>query len=112
MDPKLGAYNIYDLREMARRKLPTGVFEFVDRGTDVVKALALGAKAVFIGRASLYGVAAHGEAGALRAINIFREEIDRTIALLGARSIEELDNRFLHIGDAVTHPRKHTEGHG
>jgi len=38
----------------------------------------------------------------LRAINIFREEIDRTIALLGARSIEELDSRFLHFGNAVT----------
>ena len=39
MDPKLGAYNIHDLREMARRKLPKGVFEFVDRGTEDEVAL-------------------------------------------------------------------------
>ena len=83
--------------DAAGKRLTVIVDSGFRRGTDVVKALALGAKAVFIGRASLYGVAAHGEAGALRAINIFREEIDRTIALLGARSIEELDSRFLHF---------------
>jgi isopentenyl diphosphate isomerase/L-lactate dehydrogenase-like FMN-dependent dehydrogenase len=88
--------------DAAGKRLTVIVDSGFRRGTDVVKALALGAKAVFIGRASLYGVAAHGEAGALRAINIFREEIDRTIALLGARSIEELDSRFLHFGNAVT----------
>jgi len=88
--------------DAAGKRLTVIVDSGFRRGTDVVKALALGAKAVFIGRASLYGVAAHGEAGALRAINIFREEIDRTIALLGARSIEELDSRFLHLDDAVT----------
>jgi len=91
-----------DVLDAAGKRLTVIVDSGFRRGTDVVKALALGAKAVFIGRASLYGVAAHGEAGALRAINIFREEIDRTIALLGARSIEELDSRFLHFGDAVT----------
>jgi len=85
--------------DAAGKRLTVIVDSGFRRGTDVVKALALGAKAVFIGRASLYGVAAHGEAGALRAINIFRDEIDRTIALLGARSIEELDSRFLHLGD-------------
>ena len=54
------------------------------RGTDVVKALALGAKAVLLGRATLYGLAAGGEPGAVRALEILRAEIDRTIALLGA----------------------------
>ena len=81
--------------DAAGQRLTVIVDSGMRRGTDVVKALALGAKAVFIGRASLYGVAAHGEAGALRAINIFREEIDRTIAQLGVRSIEELDSRYL-----------------
>jgi isopentenyl diphosphate isomerase/L-lactate dehydrogenase-like FMN-dependent dehydrogenase len=70
------------------------------RGSDVVKALCLGAHAVFIGRATLYGVAAHGEAGARRAIGILREEIDRVMALIGARSIEELGPEFLHFTDA------------
>ena len=60
------------------------------RGTDVVKALALGADAVMIGRPTLFGTASGGEAGAARAIEIFREEIDRTLALLGCRSVDEL----------------------
>jgi (S)-mandelate dehydrogenase len=60
------------------------------RGSDVVKALALGAQAVLLGRATLYGTAAGGEAGAARAIGIFREEIDRVLALAGCRSIAEL----------------------
>jgi isopentenyl diphosphate isomerase/L-lactate dehydrogenase-like FMN-dependent dehydrogenase len=85
--------------DAAGQRLTVIVDSGMRRGTDVVKALALGAKAVFIGRASLYGVAAHGEAGALRAINIFREEIDRTIAQLGVRSIEELDSRYLHFSE-------------
>jgi isopentenyl diphosphate isomerase/L-lactate dehydrogenase-like FMN-dependent dehydrogenase len=65
------------------------------RGSDVVKALALGAKAVLIGRSTLYGVAADGEAGAARAIAIFREEIDRVLALIGCRSIARLSRDYL-----------------
>lgn len=67
---------------------------FVDsgfrRGSDVVKALALGASAVFIGRATLYAVAAGGEEGAARAIAILRDEIDRTLALIGCPSIADI----------------------
>jgi L-lactate dehydrogenase (cytochrome)/(S)-mandelate dehydrogenase len=69
------------------------------RGTDVIKALALGAHAVQIGRATLYGVAAGGEAGARRAISIFRGEIDRVIALLGCNSISELSTEHLQAPD-------------
>ncbi|HXF67266.1 MAG TPA: alpha-hydroxy acid oxidase [Burkholderiales bacterium] len=65
------------------------------RGSDVVKALALGAKGVLIGRATLYGVAAGGEAGARRALALLREEIDRVMALIGARSVAELSPEFL-----------------
>jgi L-lactate dehydrogenase (cytochrome)/(S)-mandelate dehydrogenase len=69
------------------------------RGTDVVKALAMGAHAVQIGRATLYGVAAGGEEGARRAISIFRGEIDRVIALLGCNSIAELSTEHLQAPD-------------
>jgi len=69
------------------------------RGTDVVKALAMGAHAVQIGRATLYGVAAGGEEGARRAISIFRGEIDRVIALLGCNSISELSMEHLQAPD-------------
>ncbi len=65
------------------------------RGSDVVKALALGAKAVLVGRPTLYGTTVGGEAGAARAIKIFRDEIDRTIAYLGYRSLDEISRDCL-----------------
>lgn len=68
------------------------------RGSDVVKALALGARAVLIGRPTLYGTAAGGEAGAARAIAIFREEIDRMLALLGCPGIAALNREYLVPG--------------
>jgi isopentenyl diphosphate isomerase/L-lactate dehydrogenase-like FMN-dependent dehydrogenase len=65
------------------------------RGADVIKALALGAKAVMIGRATLYGTAVAGEAGAARAIEIYRDEIDRLMALIGCPGISALDTSYL-----------------
>ena len=65
------------------------------RGSDVVKALALGAKAVLIGRPTLYGTAVGGEAGAARAIAFFRDEIDRVLALVGCPDIADLNSDYL-----------------
>lgn len=65
------------------------------RGADVVKALCLGANAILLGRATLYGLAAGGEAGVARALAIFREEISRALGLLGARSIADLSPEML-----------------
>jgi isopentenyl diphosphate isomerase/L-lactate dehydrogenase-like FMN-dependent dehydrogenase len=62
----------------------------VRRGSDIVKALALGAKAVLTGRATLYGTAVGGEAGALRAINILKNEADKTMAYTGCRTVTEV----------------------
>jgi (S)-mandelate dehydrogenase len=62
----------------------------IRRGTDVAKALALGARAVMLGRATLYGVSAGGEAGASHAIGILRKEFDRTMALLGCAKVQEI----------------------
>jgi (S)-mandelate dehydrogenase len=62
----------------------------VRRGAHVVKALALGAQAVLIGRATLYGVCAAGEAGAVRALEILRDELVRTMQLCGVRSVAEI----------------------
>ena len=76
-------------------RIPVIVDSGFMRGSDVVKGLALGAKAVLIGRATLYGTAAAGEAGAARAIEIYREEIDRVLALIGRRSVAELDRECL-----------------
>lgn len=62
----------------------------VRRGSDVVKALARGADAVLVGRAPLYGLAAFGEPGVARAIELLRAETVRTMAMLGARSVGEI----------------------
>jgi (S)-mandelate dehydrogenase len=69
------------------------------RGSDILKAIALGASAVLIGRATLYGLAAGGEVGAARALAILREEIDRAIALVGCRTLTELGRGHLHCSD-------------
>lgn len=65
------------------------------RGTDVVKALALGADTVMVGRATLFGLAAGGEAGASYALSMLAEEIDRTLGQLGCRSVSELGPHLL-----------------
>lgn len=65
------------------------------RGSDIVKALALGANMVFCGRAALFGVAAGGEAGAHRAVEILGSEVRRVLALLGCPSIAELSTDYL-----------------
>ena len=62
----------------------------IRRGTDIVKALALGAKGVGIGRPYLYGLAAGGEAGVTRAIEILTSELRRTLALLGCNDLSAL----------------------
>jgi isopentenyl diphosphate isomerase/L-lactate dehydrogenase-like FMN-dependent dehydrogenase len=63
----------------------------IRRGSDVVKALALGARAVMIGRAYVYGLAAGGEEGAVKALEILSHEIDLCLALLGRKGIADLD---------------------
>lgn len=67
------------------------------RGADVVRALALGARAVVLGRAPLYGLAAGGQPGVERALHILREETQRTLGLLGCRAIEQLSREHLLI---------------
>jgi (S)-mandelate dehydrogenase len=63
----------------------------IRRGSDIAQAIALGADAVLIGRAVLYGVAAAGQAGALRALQILVEELTRTACLLGCATLRDLN---------------------
>jgi L-lactate dehydrogenase (cytochrome) len=62
-----------------------------------VKAICLGARAVLIGRAYAYGLAAAGEPGVARAIEILQADVKRTLELLGCRSVAELDSSYVDI---------------
>ena len=73
-------------------------------GQDVLKALALGAKGVFIGRAFLYGLGALGEPGVTLALDIIRRELDTTLALCGLRDILDVDERILALGGLPRRP--------
>ena len=73
----------------------------VRRGTDVIKALCLGATAVCIGRPYLYGLAARGPEGVSHVLQILREEIARSMTLMGVARVGDLDETWLHPADQV-----------
>jgi glycolate oxidase len=79
------------------------------RGTDVVKAIALGADAVAVGRLYCYALAAEGDVGVHRLLEILEQEVMVAMALSGARSLAELNRSFLHFGvPPVTAPHVHS----
>lgn len=84
-----------DVLQAAQGRLPVLVDSGFQRGSDVIKALALGASAVMVGRPLLWGVACAGEAGAGRAIAILAQETDRVMAQVGCRSVAELEPSVL-----------------
>jgi L-lactate dehydrogenase (cytochrome) len=69
----------------------------VRRGSDIAKALCLGARAVLVGRAYAYGLGAAGGAGVGRAIDILRSDLVRTLKLLGCASAADLDRSFVEL---------------
>jgi (S)-mandelate dehydrogenase len=95
-----GGIATLDALPAVARAVGSKVFVMVDggvrRGNHVVKALAMGAKAVLIGRATLYGVCAAGEAGASRALEILKDEFERAMRLCGARSVAEIGPELVH----------------
>ena len=72
----------------------------IRRGSDVVKALALGAKMVLIGRSTLYGTAAAGEEGAARALDIYRGEISRGMANISCNKVSEIGSQHIAFQQA------------
>lgn len=69
----------------------------IRRGSDIVKAICLGARGVLIGRAYAYGLGAAGEAGVTRALEILRADIERTLRLLGCPSVAALDCSYVEV---------------
>ncbi|BBC72766.1 alpha-hydroxy-acid oxidizing enzyme [Altererythrobacter sp. B11] len=80
-----------DIRSAVSDRLTLFLDSGIRRGSDVVKALAQGADAVLVGRAPLYGLSAAGQPGVTRALSLLAEELRRTMALLGTRSLAEID---------------------
>jgi 4-hydroxymandelate oxidase len=76
-------------------RVPVLMDSGIRRGTDILMALALGARAVLIGRPYAYGLAAGGAEGVERVVRILREELERAMALTGRRSIAEIDSSVL-----------------
>jgi isopentenyl diphosphate isomerase/L-lactate dehydrogenase-like FMN-dependent dehydrogenase len=72
----------------------------IRRGTDVVKALCMGARAVLCGRAFAYGLGAAGESGVSRALEILRDDVERTLRLLGCPSIRELNGSYVSVPES------------
>jgi L-lactate dehydrogenase (cytochrome) len=69
----------------------------VRRGSDIVKAICLGARAVLLGRAYAFGLAAAGRSGVTRALQILRDDVERTLRLLGCPSVSVLNSSYLNI---------------
>jgi len=86
-------------------RIPVLVDSGMRRGSDIVKALALGASAALLGRAPVYGLACGGEQGALSVLQLLAQETERTMTLLGASRVDELGRRHVELHA----PRSHAE---
>lgn len=84
-----------DIAQAVGGRIPILLDSGIRRGSDIAKALALGATAVLVGRPTLYGLAAGGEEGASRALSILRDELDRVLAMLGTRAAQDLSPEFI-----------------
>jgi (S)-mandelate dehydrogenase len=82
---------------VAKGKLTLLLDSGIRRGTDILKACALGADAVLLGRATLYGVALGGQAGAGHALDLLAQELRLALSLLGQPDLSRLHPRDLHI---------------
>ncbi|WP_245845176.1 alpha-hydroxy acid oxidase [Noviherbaspirillum humi] len=85
--------------DAAAGRLPVFIDGGFRRGSDIAKALALGAAGVFIGRPALYGLAANGEEGVSTVLRLLEEELARTMTLLGTSGIGNLGPQYLHLSE-------------
>jgi (S)-mandelate dehydrogenase len=91
--------------EAIHGRIPVLIDGGIRRGGDIFKALAMGAEGVLVGRATLYGVAAAGEAGAVRALTILKDELMRTMQLCGVRTVGEIDASLI-FGEPLVSKQK------
>ncbi len=88
-----------EICEVVNEKMPVLLDSGIRRGADVLKALALGASAVLVGRPYAYGLAVGGEAGVEQVIRNLKADVDLELALSGYRSVEEVDSSLIVHGD-------------
>ena len=86
---------LHEVREAVGPHMTLLIDSGFRRGTDVLKALLLGANAVLLGRATLFGLGAGGQAGADYALGLLQEDLHRTLGLLGCRSLKDLDDSLI-----------------
>ncbi|XP_058079580.1 peroxisomal (S)-2-hydroxyacid oxidase GLO4-like isoform X4 [Magnolia sinica] len=91
MDPSLS----WKVVDAVAGRVPVLVDGGIRRGTDVFKALALGAQAVMVGRPVIYGLAAKGEYGARRVIEMLRDELELTMALNGCHCVKDITRSYV-----------------
>jgi 4-hydroxymandelate oxidase len=84
-----------EVADRVQGRVPLLVDGGIQRGTDIVKAIALGASAVLIGRPYCYGLAIAGSGGVCRVVEILRGELEAAMMLVGAREIGALDSSLL-----------------
>lgn len=95
LDSTISPMEVLEGVRAACADLPIFIDSGFRRGTDIAKALALGADAVMVGRPLLYGAGAAKRAGIDKALGILRSELDRTLGQLGVNTVEELERRHL-----------------
>ncbi|CAN7246656.1 alpha-hydroxy-acid oxidizing protein [Paraburkholderia sp. SIMBA_054] len=95
----------------SRVAAPVLIDSGIRRGSDVVKAVAMGAKAVLLGRATLYGLAAHGEQGVESVLSIMKSEIDTTLAQIGCADINRLSRDYLWTHASIEKTTLRTNTH-
>jgi 4-hydroxymandelate oxidase len=83
--------------DRVRGRIPVLMDGGIQRGTDIIKAVALGATAVLIGRPYCYGLAVGGAPGVQRVVEILRDEMEMAMQLMGRRSLQELDRSALSV---------------
>ena len=86
---------LVEVADRVRGRVPLLIDGGIQRGTDVVKAIALGASAVLIGRPYCYGLAIAGSAGVCRVVEILRGELEAAMMLVGAPNISSIDTSLL-----------------
>ncbi|KAK9486220.1 FMN-dependent dehydrogenase-domain-containing protein [Lipomyces starkeyi] len=85
------------------RKIEVFIDGGIRRGTDILKAICMGAKGVGIGRPFLYAMSTYGETGVVRAMQLLKDELTMNMRLIGATKISDLDESFVDVGSIATH---------